>query len=289
MIYPLCYSIPLNKFQEFKEKEREWSVIDPRDRKTYIYKNEKDYYDGYNISKFAITKKKGGWDCLRHYEIIASGCLPIFLNIEKCPPNTLDLNLKIMLQHIKNNYLTYTEEDYIAKRKDLFDYTKENLNCDTQALRFLKKYQPQPKRVLMLNGAKRINYTRELLSIGLRNVLGDGFVDYPKNEPLYKDPGATHKLYGKGFTYSHHFKEDNIDRTDIKNKIKNGYFDLIIYGLMGCNEGKVGDVRKSAPMWDLVAKHYSKIVFLYGGDKNQNPEHCEYHSTLGDCFVRELV
>ena len=284
MIYTLSYSIPLNKFQDFKEKQRDWAFIDPRDRSTYIYTDEQDYYDAYNTSKFAITKKKGGWDCLRHYEIIASGCVPIFLNIEKCPANTLDLNLKIMLINIKHYHLTYTEEEYLANRKALFDYTKKNLNCDIQAIRFLEKCY-YPRRVLMLLGAKRINYTRELLSIGLRNVLKDNFVDYPKNEPLYKD--CKRKLYGKGFTYSHQFEEDNIDRTDIEKKIKEGYFDLIIYGLMGCNEGDVGDVRKKAPMWNIVKEQSSKVVFLYGGDRNQDDEHCAYHSTLGDCFVRE--
>jgi hypothetical protein len=30
-------------------------------------------------------QKKGGWDCLRHYEIIGNGCMPYFENIEKCP------------------------------------------------------------------------------------------------------------------------------------------------------------------------------------------------------------
>ena len=67
------------------------SSLIPGDTKTYIYNNETDYYNEYKQSFFAITKKKGGWDCMRHYEILANGTIPYFLNIEACPPNTMAL------------------------------------------------------------------------------------------------------------------------------------------------------------------------------------------------------
>ena len=56
---------------------------------TYIYDNEEDYYAMYQNSKFALTSKKGGWDTLRHYEIMANGTIPIFVDIENCPKHTL--------------------------------------------------------------------------------------------------------------------------------------------------------------------------------------------------------
>ena len=33
--------------------------------------------------------KKAGWDCFRHYEIIASGSMPYFLDIERLPSHTM--------------------------------------------------------------------------------------------------------------------------------------------------------------------------------------------------------
>jgi hypothetical protein len=33
--------------------------------------------------------KKGGWDAMRHHEIIAAGCMPYFAEIESCPEQTL--------------------------------------------------------------------------------------------------------------------------------------------------------------------------------------------------------
>jgi hypothetical protein len=55
------------------------------------YNTEEEYYQNYQNSRFAITSKKGGWDCLRHYEIIGNGCIPIFENIKDCPNLTLTL------------------------------------------------------------------------------------------------------------------------------------------------------------------------------------------------------
>lgn len=40
----------------------------------------------------ALTYKKGGWDCLRHYEILASGTLPLFLDIAQCPLHAMRLH-----------------------------------------------------------------------------------------------------------------------------------------------------------------------------------------------------
>jgi len=56
-----------------------------------IFTDESKYYRLYGQSYFAETKKKGGWDCLRHYEIIAAGSLPYFKELENCPATTMTL------------------------------------------------------------------------------------------------------------------------------------------------------------------------------------------------------
>jgi hypothetical protein len=47
------------------------------------------HYHLYKKSLFASTNKTHGWDCLRHYEILANGCIPIIENLSECPPDTL--------------------------------------------------------------------------------------------------------------------------------------------------------------------------------------------------------
>ena len=97
--------------------------IDPSYMSTYIYDNEEDYYKMYRESEFAFTSKKGGWDTLRHYEIVANGCIPLFVDIEKCPPKTLHLWPKKLLTEIKEAKLVpYEKIDGSLS----YDYNMEN-------------------------------------------------------------------------------------------------------------------------------------------------------------------
>lgn len=89
-LLPIQFAIPGEKINQAPtEKSRIYAHIDPRDRSTYIYASEADYYQDYKNSLFAITTKKAGWDCLRHYEIMANDCIPIFPDLEKCSHSTL--------------------------------------------------------------------------------------------------------------------------------------------------------------------------------------------------------
>ena len=71
---------------------------------SYIYKNEQDYYQSYQNSIFALTYKKVGWDSLRHYEILMNGCIPLFLNINKCPETILTNLPKKLLFDVFSQY-----------------------------------------------------------------------------------------------------------------------------------------------------------------------------------------
>lgn len=92
-LLPIEFAIPEEKIRpiDISRKEQRMAPCDPRDRSTYkFYGNESAYYDQYSDSFFGYTMKKGGWDCCRHYEIIAAGCLPYFIGLEECPPRTME-------------------------------------------------------------------------------------------------------------------------------------------------------------------------------------------------------
>ena len=74
---------------------------------TYIYQDEKTYYSMYSNSIFAITNKKLGWDCLRHYEILMNGCIPLFFNIKDCPKLILKTLPKERLSEIYSNLIVF--------------------------------------------------------------------------------------------------------------------------------------------------------------------------------------
>jgi hypothetical protein len=51
----------------------------------YKFTEEKDYYDDMARSFFGITMRKGGWDCTRHYEILAAGAVVMFKDYDTKP------------------------------------------------------------------------------------------------------------------------------------------------------------------------------------------------------------
>jgi hypothetical protein len=106
-LHPIEFAIPEEKIipPKLEAKERLMAHCDPRDRSTYVYYgDESKYYHQYATSYFGYTMKKGGWDCCRHYEIMAAGALPYFANLENCPIRTLNWLPKNWLLEARNLY-----------------------------------------------------------------------------------------------------------------------------------------------------------------------------------------
>jgi len=90
-VHPIQFAVPKNLIIDHKpEKEtpRIGTVI-PNNVCTYVFKDEKTYYEDYAKSYFGITCKKAGWDCMRHYEIMMNYCFPYFKELKDCPPLTM--------------------------------------------------------------------------------------------------------------------------------------------------------------------------------------------------------
>jgi len=87
---PISFAIPESKiFSDDIMKAMHIATIIPGDMSTYIFDTESSYYNDYQMSMFGLTRKKMGWDCMRHYEIIANRCVPVFADIAECPKKTL--------------------------------------------------------------------------------------------------------------------------------------------------------------------------------------------------------
>ncbi len=68
----------------------------------YAFLNQTDYFADLAHSRFGITTKRAGWDCLRHYEIAAAGTVPCFRELNKkpmeCSPHGLNMSNCIAYQ-----------------------------------------------------------------------------------------------------------------------------------------------------------------------------------------------
>jgi hypothetical protein len=49
---------------------------------------------------FGVTRKKTGWDSGRHLEIMASGAVPYFVDLDALPPRTLAMYPRAALRQV---------------------------------------------------------------------------------------------------------------------------------------------------------------------------------------------
>lgn len=107
-------------------------------QKKYAFTDEKSYYEEYQKSYYAHTCKKMGWDCLRHYEILANRCIPYFIGLEDCPDIVMTNFPKNIILEV-NNYSRYAR--YHPYHEDvteyIFSYTQKNLTTKKMIERFL--------------------------------------------------------------------------------------------------------------------------------------------------------
>jgi hypothetical protein len=324
-LFPITFSMPSNKIlDKIPTKTRLLSQLIPGKLNTYIYNNEDDYYKQYQESLFALTHKKGGWDCMRHYEIMANGCIPYFPNIEKCPKNTMALLPKDLILEGNTLYLKYKDkvsienftQDELEECFELINrfliFTREQLTTTEIAKYILSKckcrsagtpmecppeagvWGPNPtcekpvEKVLFLSQNSGPDYLRCLSLQGFKELFGINCHDYCRVPHIYKNFQNPRVLYGKGITYTNNIDEtlrnDKLDDTIIEN-IKNKYYDIVIYG----------SIHRGMPFYDLVCDSYKpeEIIMLCGEDcdENSNKHTCVYQKFIDKgnfVFVREL-
>jgi hypothetical protein len=142
VILPISFSIPKEHVLEHvPEKSKLFATIVPGDLSTYVFDNEKDYFKDYACSYYGHTRKKAGFDCLRHYEILANGCLPIFDGINEVPETAMTSFPKSIVKKatkaIKDSPTKL--ENYEEVMYELLDYTRENLTTVKEAVKFIER------------------------------------------------------------------------------------------------------------------------------------------------------
>lgn len=110
---------------------------------SYAFSDEDAYYADLRRSRFGITTKRAGWDCLRHYEQAANGCVPCFRDLSAKPPRCAPYGLD------DSNCVTYSsaeelmarveslgEDRYRALQQGAIRWAREN-STRRRALQFL--------------------------------------------------------------------------------------------------------------------------------------------------------
>ena len=106
------------------------------------------------------------------------------------------------------------------------------------------------------------DYMHDIVFHGLKKIYGDNVIDYPGVWYMYKDEVKKRNydikdLWGKGFTLYNLLNEyDKIDRDNIKSKIVNSYFDIIVYG----------SIHTTKTFLEYAINSNSKVIFIDGSD-----------------------
>jgi hypothetical protein len=297
--YPISFSMPPEKIVEkIPEKTRIVAHIIPGNLSTYIYDSEDSYYQGYKESFFGITMKKGGWDCMRHYEILANGCIPYFVDLENIPENTMTHFPKDIIAETNKIFLDIMEKNtmdeadiqkcnyYIEK---LLNYTRTHLTTTAMAKYILSKVGLK-KKILFLSGNVQPDYLRCLTLSGFKNMYGSECHDYPKVPHIYTDySDSCNGFWGKGITYTKivdpEKRNNSYDETIVEDILSHAY-DIVIYG----------SYHRGLPFFDAVSAIYDSkdIVFLCGEDCDLDNNYVSHECKLNEknaeynLFIREL-
>eukprot|EP00667_Euglena_gracilis_P015527 EG_transcript_16149 len=222
-VYPIFYAIPAAHIVvDVPRKRKPFSDSIPGARKAYPLSaaGEQAYYDDMRGSFFCVDMMKDGWDALRHYEILASGCAPWFINLSLCPPQALasypkrlvaaamrlpGVHAHIALSKVPRGRLVaarlalngsvFPLPAYRRLVGRLLRYTRRWLTTAALAeyvLRVANKTRRQRGLMLLqtpsgLPFAQAAEYSVCTLLHGLRTVMGPNLVEYPEYRLMYAE------------------------------------------------------------------------------------------------------
>lgn len=140
----IAFSIPEEKIlSAVPIKVREFSkhIVDPEvagripgSSTSNVFSGETEYYRDLQASRFGITTKRSGWDCLRHYEIAANGCVPCFRHLDRkpatCAPHGLIPGLNCLSysswSHLRHQINQLPPDDYDGLAANAIAWARAN-------------------------------------------------------------------------------------------------------------------------------------------------------------------
>ena len=257
----------------------------------YSFESDKSYYENYRKFSYALTHKKGGWDCFRHLEVMHVGAVPFMPDADIIPSHTMVHYPKAFLAEVAASMRRSRLYISPSVRENLADYFDQNLTSAAMAKYLLRAAGIQNSaRVLFIDAATptRPDYLSILTLIGLKQVLGKQVdVAFPVNY-IYEDwTGDARELYGRGFGFSRTLKSGIKNQNEFDGRELSLHqssltrFDAIVIG---------SEPRNTVLAHDLLSAFPPKqTVWLHGEDRGPSIDQLDsYQKTGVAMFVREL-
>jgi len=178
-IYPIHLAVPKKKIISsiYKNPKNILSPLIPGKMKTYIYKNENEYYQMYQNSLFSLTYRKQAWESLRHYEILANGSIPMFIKLEDVPSTVLTTYPKEKLLELFNSY------SEIFKYYNPFKIYKKRFRNFEKFYHYISNiFKKLPKTHIFIENNPEVNEHRNyLLEFTKNNLTSEKLGEYVIN------------------------------------------------------------------------------------------------------------
>ncbi|CAE7235055.1 PLGG1 [Symbiodinium natans] len=293
-IFPIAIGIPDELIVPcIPFKKFDYALVWPGDRSTYSFnsRSREDtaaYHAHLRQAWFAVTRPKGGWDCLRHYEILAAGTVPYFVDLTRAPSRKipfLPAHLLGMAKKLPGVYegrldpTAFQMRDYVETAAPLLRYTKHRLAASKLAEYLLSHLQMHRRTILFLlppDGYHSGGYLSRNIFYGLQKVLGSAsVVDYPFFSEMYAAHGRT-DMSTTGLLGAPALR---LNHTHVEHRLRAHEFGAVIYS----------NARAPLPFWDLVAARYTpkEVAFLDGFD-HANGSNILKLAPHGRYFLREM-
>jgi hypothetical protein len=298
------------------KKSKDFSELIPWRAETYgfFFGEELEYRRMYSSAYFAVTMKKGGWDCNRHYEILSAGTIPYFDKLEEAGsltmihlPKTLLLEARSMVginrPNLTIDHRHFNRTQYRLLLHRILYYTKHRLTT-----RKLVEYMLKTIQYPMLHSHHSVlflsheipDYMKEFMLHGFTLIFGSSL--HVANPPKYlyvypHDKKWTNnntkefyseELYGFGYAYAlslteyaklyERDKKELSNETVIIKNIETRQYTLIVFG----------SILRRNHLFSIVTRYYNKsqIIVIDGEDERKRPERSEY-ARLASYLLRE--
>lgn len=272
------------------------------------------------MSMFGVTFKKGGWDCLRHLEIIANGCMPYMLDAKLLPFGTMfrwpkDTLIDVLnlegIDHEAIREIVYSDvnslqvDDAKLINQEQFNMTlfldllnglqahvREYLTTEAMAKYLMSLADNvEIKNILFVGSPNAATHTPDYMACtlfhGMRSLFGSRLVDHPKRTWMYSDyENERSSVYGHGFTYAFLLADIPVNRDNIHDRLQSGEFSHVVFAVThnGLDQALLDSVSHHL--------HRRQVFFIDGSDlgltgtvSSLSTELCLH---VGTCLSREL-
>lgn len=284
-VWPISFSFPHSGYYNFSlNRQRQLSNVRPGSRYTFI--SQDAYYKEYQESEFAITHRKGGWDCFRHVEILACGTIPLMPDIDNVPQYSMVHYPKDIMRIALSEALSGNSVRSPDLLEQLNNHFSTHLTCESMAEYVLKTANMSgSENILFIDNQLRHvpDYLSVLTLIGLKQKLGRNVTTLKGPTYIYDGwRGKSSQLSGLGFAYARSIPEQKrreVSQLRFKRDLKK--YDTVV----------VGSISRNGPLAFRLLEHFpsSQTIWLHGEDAAPSPREMHFLiQSKTNVFVRSL-